>query len=117
MRALITGGAGFLGSHLCDYLIQKDFDIICVDNLITGSTGNINHLLTNKNFIFIHHDISKPIDIDGPIDYVMHFASPASPIDYAQLKIPTLKVGSLGTHNALGIAKAKNAGFLLASTS
>jgi dTDP-glucose 4,6-dehydratase len=115
--ALITGGAGFIGSHLCDCLINKDYKVICMDNLITGSLANINHLLKNKNFRFIKHDVTKYINIKGKIDYVLHFASPASPVDYLNYPIQTLKVGSLGTHNALGIAKAKKTKFLLASTS
>ena len=117
VRTLITGGAGFLGSHLCDYLIEKGHSIICLDNLVTGSEKNIAHLLNNKNFTFIKQDVSNYIDISSPIDYVIHFASPASPIDYMGLKIPTLKAGSLGTHNTLGVAKAKGASYLLASTS
>ncbi|MEW6009123.1 MAG: UDP-glucuronic acid decarboxylase family protein [Candidatus Omnitrophota bacterium] len=114
---IITGGAGFLGSHLCQVLIKKGFKVICVDNLITGSLDNIKHLLKSKQLIFIKHDVSKHINIDGKIDYVLHFASPASPDDYLKFPIQTLKVGSLGTHNALGLAKAKKARFLLASTS
>lgn len=114
---LITGGAGFIGSHLCDLLIEKDYRLICLDNLITGNLKNINHLLKLKNFKFIKHDVSKHIDIKDKIDYVLHFASPASPVDYLNYPIQTLKVGSLGTHNALGVAKAKKAVFLLASTS
>lgn len=114
---VITGGAGFLGSHLCQAFIKKGFKVICVDNLITGSLDNIKHLLRSKQLIFKKHDISKHIDISGKADYVLHFASPASPDDYLQFPIQTLKVGSLGTHNALGLAKAKKARFLLASTS
>lgn len=117
MRILITGGAGFLGSHLCDLLLSKNYSVICLDNLVTGSIDNINHLLSNKNFLFIRHDISRPVSIDGEIDYVLHFASPASPFDYLKLPIQTLKVGALGTHNSLGLAKAKQAKFLLASSS
>ena len=116
-RVLITGGAGFIGSHLCDLLINKGYAVVCVDNLITGSKENISHLLGNKKFKFVRHDISKPLQVKGRIDYVLHFASPASPIDYADLPIQTMKVGALGTHNALGIAKKKKARFLLASTS
>lgn len=116
-RILITGGAGFIGSHLCDFFIKKDFYIICMDSLITGSPNNIKHLRKNKNFKFILHDITKYIKIKSGIDYVLHFASPASPVDYMEYPIKTLKVGSLGTHNALGVAKAKKAVFLLASTS
>lgn len=117
MRIVLTGGAGFLGSHLCDILIAKGNQLIVVDNLITGKRENIEHLLSNPNFIFIEHDVTKYIDISGNIDYVLHFASPASPKDYLRFPIQTLKVGSLGTHNALGLAKAKGAKFLLASTS
>lgn len=115
--AVITGGAGFIGSHLCDKLIQKGFRVICLDNLITGSTKNIEHLEDDKNFRFIKHDVTRHIDIPGKLDYVLHFASPASPPDYLKFPIQTLKVGSLGTHNALGLAKNKGAKFLLASTS
>lgn len=116
-KILITGGAGFIGSHLCTFLFEKGFDIICMDNLITGTKDNIAHLLRKKNFKFIQHDVTKYMDIDGKLDYVLHFASPASPTDYLRFPIQTLKVGSLGTHNALGVAKAKKAKFLLASTS
>ena len=114
---LITGGAGFIGSHLCDFLLDKDYRVICMDNLITGSEENITHVLQNKNFTFIRHDVTNYIDIKGRLDYILHFASPASPIDYLELPIQTLKVGSLGTHKALGHAKEKKAVFLLASTS
>lgn len=114
---LITGGAGFIGSHLCDFLLGKDYRVICMDNLITGSEDNIAHILRNKNFTFIRHDVTNYINIKGRLDYILHFASPASPIDYLELPIQTLKVGSLGTHNALGLAKEKKAVFLLASTS
>lgn len=114
---LITGGAGFIGSHLCDRFIKDGCRVLCLDNLVTGDKRNIQHLLGNSRFKFIHHDISKKIIIKGPIHFVLHFASPASPIDYMELSIQTLKVGALGTHNALGIAKAKKARFLLASTS
>jgi len=116
-RILITGGAGFLGSHLCDALIKRENSVICMDNLLTGSLKNIKHLLKNKNFRFVKHDVTKFISVKGKIDYVLHFASPASPLDYLKYPIKTLKVGSLGTHNALGLAKAKKAKFLLASTS
>ncbi len=116
-RVLITGGAGFIGSHLCDLFIGKGYKVICMDNLITGSLGNIRHLRNNKNFEFAKHNVSEHIIVKGRIDYILHFASPASPIDYLKYPIPTLKVGSLGTHNALGLAKAKKATFLLASTS
>ena len=114
---LITGGAGFIGSHLCDLLLKKGFRVICVDNFITGSKNNIKHLKSNKNFKLINHDISKHIIINEPLDYVLHFASPASPIDYQKIPIQTLKVGSLGTHNTLGLALAKKAKYMLASTS
>jgi dTDP-glucose 4,6-dehydratase len=116
-RILITGGAGFIGSHLSDSLIARGHSIICIDNLVTGSRKNIKHLERGRNFKFIKHDISNPIRLRGKINHVLHFASPASPIDYLKYPIKTLKVGSLGTHNALGIAKAKGARFLLASTS
>jgi len=116
-RALITGGAGFIGSHLCDLLLAKGYFVICADNFITGSKENIKHLLKNRNFSFIKHDVTKYINIKGRLDYVLHFASPASPVDYLKYPIKTLKVGSLGTHNALGVAKEKKAKFLLASTS
>jgi len=115
--AVITGGAGFLGSHLCDKLLSENINVICVDNLITGNTNNIAHLAGNQNFKFIKHDVTNFIFIPGRVDYILHFASPASPIDYLQLPIQTLKVGSLGTHKALGLAKEKKARFLLASTS
>ena len=115
--AVVTGGAGFLGSHLCDKLLEKNFKVICVDNLSTGTTDNISHLSGNDNFSFIKHDVTNYIFIPGEVDYILHFASPASPIDYLKLPIQTLKVGSLGTHKALGLAKEKKATFLLASTS
>lgn len=115
-RTLITGGAGFLGSHLCDYLLEKGHDVVCMDNLITGSIDNINHI-TSDRFKFINHNVTRYIDLEGPVDYILHFASPASTIDYLEHPIPTLKVGSLGTHNALGLAKKKKSVFLLASTS
>lgn len=114
---VVTGGAGFIGSHLCDYLINKGFKVICVDNLITGNLENISHLSKNKRFEFIKHDITKYINIPGKVDYILDFASPASPIDYLKYPIQTLKVGSLGVHNCLGLAKLKRATFLLASTS
>ena len=114
---LITGGAGFIGSHLSDLFLAKGYEVICVDNLITGKKDNIAHLLKNKRFSFIKHNVTQYIKIPGKVDYVLHFASPASPIDYLKYPIQTLKVGSLGTHNALGLAKAKGATFLLASTS
>ncbi len=116
-RVLITGAAGFLGSHLCDRFIAEGYEVIAMDNLITGDLKNIEHLSDNKNFKFINHDVSEHISIDGELDYILHFASPASPIDYLKIPIQTLKVGSLGTHNLLGLAKAKNARMLIASTS
>lgn len=115
--AVITGGAGFIGSHLCDRLIENDFKTICLDNLITGNIKNIEHLFKDRDFKFIKCDVTKYIDIPGRVDYILHFASPASPVDYIKFPIQTLKVGSLGTHNALGLAKKKEARFLLASTS
>src|SRR2546430_3030469 len=117
MRTVITGGAGFIGSHLCERFLAEGHEVICVDNLITGRTANIEHLRSNDGFMFIRHDVSHPLELDGPVDNILHFASPASPVDYLQFPIQTLKVGSLGTHNTLGLAKAKNARFLLASTS
>ena len=116
-KALITGGAGFLGSHLCDRFLREGYKVICMDNLITGSLLNVSHLEKNPNFEFVKHDVSKYIDIREDIDIILHFASPASPIDYLNYSIQTLKVGSLGTHNALGLAKEKKSKFLLASTS
>ena len=117
MRILITGGAGFLGSHLCDRFLAEGHQVIAMDNLITGKTENIEHLAGNEDFLFIKHDVTNYIYIEGQLDAVLHFASPASPIDYLELPIPTLKVGALGTHKALGLAKDKQARFLLASTS
>ncbi len=117
MRVVVTGGAGFLGSHLCERLLAEDHEVVCVDNLLTGNVRNITHLQGSPAFQFLHHNVSNYIAIDGPVHFVLHFASPASPADYLQFPIETLKVGSLGTHNALGLAKAKGAGFLLASTS
>ncbi len=116
MRVLVTGGAGFIGSHLCEFLLERGADVICLDNLSTGSRDNIDRL-PSARFSFIRHDVTNYIDVAESIDYVLHFASPASPVDYQNLPIPTLKVGALGTHNALGLAKAKRARFLLASTS
>jgi len=116
-RVVITGGAGFIGSHLCDLFLSKGYKVVCIDNLITGKMANIRHLINNKDFDFVKHNVSEHITVKGKVDYVLHFASPASPIDYLKYPIPTLKVGSLGTHNALGLAKAKKAVFLLASTS
>jgi dTDP-glucose 4,6-dehydratase len=115
--SVITGGSGFLGSHLSDRLLREGHRVIAVDNLITGNTANIEHLAGNPDFKFIRHDVAEYIFIPGAVNYVWHFASPASPIDYLKIPIPTLKVGSLGTHNALGLAKEKGAAFLLASTS
>ena len=115
--AVVTGGAGFLGSHLSDRLIAEGFRVIAIDNLITGSPDNIAHLAGNLDFQFIRHNVSEFIFVPGRVDYVFHFASPASPIDYLELPIPTLKVGALGTHNTLGLAKDKKAVFVLASTS
>lgn len=115
--SLVTGGAGFLGSHLCDRLIAEGHSVTCIDNLITGSTANIAHLAGNRKFTFIQYHVTNYLFVNGNLDYVFHFASPASPIDYLKLPIQTLKVGSLGTHKALGLAKAKKARFLLASTS
>ena len=117
MRVLVTGGAGFLGSHLCDRLLKEGHEVIAMDNLLTGNPRNLAHLEPEKRFRFVRHDVTQFIFVDGPLDAVLHFASPASPIDYLELPIQTLKVGSLGTHNALGLALAKGARFLLASTS
>ena len=108
-RVLITGGAGFLGSHLCELFLAKGYRVVCIDNLITGKMANVRALLKNKDFEFVKHNVSEHINLKGRIDYILHFASPASPIDYLKYPIPTLKVGSLGTHNALGLAKAKGA--------
>ena len=116
-RVLITGAAGFLGSHLCDRFIKEDFYVIGMDNLITGSMKNIEHLFPLKNFEFYFHDVTKFVHVPGKLDYILHFASPASPIDYLKIPIQTLKVGSLGTHNLLGLAKEKKSRFLIASTS
>jgi len=117
LRTLVTGGAGFLGSHLCDRLIQEGHKVICMDNLLTGCMDNISHLIGSDQFHFIKHDVTEYIYVEGLLDNIVHFASPASPIDYLELPIQTLKVGSLGTHKALGLTKAKKARFLLASTS
>jgi dTDP-glucose 4,6-dehydratase len=116
-RILIAGAAGFLGSHLCDRFIQEDYEVIAVDNLLTGSLANIEHLFPLKQFTFYYHDITKFVHIPGELDYILHFASPASPIDYLKMPIQTLKVGALGTHNLLGLAREKNARILVASTS
>jgi len=115
--AVVTGGAGFIGSHLCDKLLNEGFKVICIDNLITGGINNIAHLSGNENFEFVKHDVTNYIFLPGKVDYILHFASPASPADYLEYPIQTLKVGSLGTHKALGLAKEKKARFLLASTS
>ncbi len=115
-RVVITGAAGFIGSHLAETLLDRDYTVIGIDNLLTGDTANISHLIS-RDFTFIKHDVTNYIYIDGPVDFVLHWASPASPIDYLELPIPTLKVGALGTHKALGLAKAKGARFVLASTS
>src|SRR5438034_7328057 len=116
-RVLITGSAGFLGSHLCDRFIKEGYHVIGMDNLITGTMNNIEHPMKQKEFEFYHHDVSKFVHVPGQLDYILHFASPASPIDYLKIPIQTLKVGSLGTHNLLGLAKSKNARILVASTS
>ncbi|GJM39093.1 MAG: epimerase [Acidimicrobiales bacterium] len=116
-RVVVTGGAGFLGSHLCDRLLDRGDEVVCIDNLVTGDLANVAHLRDNARFGFREHDVSNYIDVEGHVDAVLHFASPASPIDYLEMPIQTLKVGSLGTHNTLGLAKAKGATFFLASTS
>lgn len=117
MRTLITGGSGFIGSHLCERFLAEGHDVLAVDNLITGRKSNVEHLTSNPRFQLVEHDVSQPLAIDGPIDNILHFASPASPVDYLLYPIQTLKVGSLGTHNTLGLARVKNASYLLASTS
>lgn len=117
MRVLITGAAGFLGSHLCDRFVDEDYEVIGMDNLLTGRMSNIEHLFPKKNFSFHHHDVTKYVHVPGPVDYILHFASPASPIDYLKMPIQTMKVGSLGTLHLLGVAKAKKARILVASTS
>jgi len=117
MRILITGGAGFIGSHLCDELLKHGHEVLAMDNLITGSLRNLAHLTTHPSFSFVEHDVTKPIHVDGPVDAIYHLASLPSPVDYLEMPIKTLKVGALGTYNALGLAKAKGASLLLASTS
>jgi dTDP-glucose 4,6-dehydratase len=117
MRVLVTGGAGFIGSHLCEFFLGKDWDVVCMDDFVTGSRDNLAGVESRAGFTFVEHDVTEYIGLDGPLDWVLHFASPASPRDYLELPIQTLKVGALGTHNALGVAKAKGARFLLASTS
>src|ERR1700682_495823 len=117
MRAVVTGGAGFLGSHLCDYLLGRGWEVLTIDNLVTGAEANVRHLAGNPRFRIMHHDVTKFVAVPGQVDYVLHFASPASPVDYLKLPIQTLKVGALGTHNALGLALAKRAKFFLSSTS
>jgi dTDP-glucose 4,6-dehydratase len=117
MRAVVTGGAGFLGSHLCDHLLEHGWEVLSIDNMITGTQSNLRHLLENPRFQTLQQDVTKYIDVPGPVDYVLHFASPASPVDYLKLPIQTMKVGSLGTHNTLGLALAKKAKYFIASTS
>ena len=117
MRAVITGGAGFLGSHLCDLLLDRGWEVLCMDNLVTGSDSNVGHLLSHPKFRFVRQDVTRYIEVAGPVDAVLHFASPASPPDYLKLPIQTMKVGALGTHNALGLSLAKKSKFLIASTS
>src|SRR5713226_6703354 len=117
MRVLVTGGAGFIGSHLCEFFLGKDWEVVCMDDFVTGSPDNLVGGASRGGFTLVEHDVTEYIHLDGHLDWVLHFASPASPRDYLELPIPTLKVGALGTHNALGLAKAKDANFLLASTS
>jgi dTDP-glucose 4,6-dehydratase len=117
VRTVITGGAGFIGSHLCERFLSRGHEVVCVDNLVTGSRANVEHLRADPRFALVEHDVSRPLEVAGPVDNVLHFASPASPVDYLHLPIQTLKVGSLGTHNTLGLALAKKARYLLASTS
>ena len=117
MRVLVTGGAGFIGSHLCEFFLDKGWDVVCMDDFVTGSRDNLAAFASRRGFTLVEHDVTEYIRLDGHLDWVLHFASPASPRDYLELPIQTLKVGALGTHNALGVAKAKGARFLLASTS
>jgi dTDP-glucose 4,6-dehydratase len=117
VRAVVTGGAGFLGSHLCDKLLERGWDVLCLDNLITGAEMNVAHLSGNKKFQYLRRDVTQPLSIDGTVDAMLHFASPASPVDYLKFPIETMMVGSAGTHNALDLALAKKARFFLASTS
>jgi len=117
MRAVVTGGAGFLGSHLTDRLVKEGWDVVVIDNLVTGSTDNIAHYAGDQRVKFIKQDVTEYLFVEGPVDFIFHFASPASPIDFVRMPIPVLKVGALGTHKALGLAKAKGAKFMLASTS
>ena len=117
MRVVVTGAAGFIGSHLCEALLARGCDLVGIDNFITGSADNLKSFWTNDRFTFVKRNVTEYIHVDGPVDWVLHFASPASPLDYLELPIQTLKVGALGTHNALGLAKAKQARFLIASTS
>ena len=117
MRVLVTGGAGYIGPHLCEFFLDKGWDVVCMDDFCTGSRDNLGHFATRRGFTLVEHDVTEYIHLDGPLDWVLHFASPASPPHYLELPIPTLKVGALGTHTALGVAKAKGARFLLASTS
>ncbi len=117
MRIVVTGGAGFIGSHICDYLLEKGHSVVCLDNLLTGTMDNIAHLLDNNKFTYVEHNVTEYISVEGGVDAVLHMASPASPVDYLKLPIPTLKVGSIGTLNALGLAKDKKSRFLLTSTS
>ena len=117
MRIVVTGGAGFIGSHLCDALIRENHCVVCLDNLITGNLSNVEHLFGHDRFRFVKHDVTEYIHVPGDVDFVFHFASPASPVDFERIPIQILKVGALGTHKTLGLARAKGAGFLLASTS